>query len=290
MIEEIVKKHLREYYGDFTLVRLTGGYTNETFLLKGIQSSLVVKVANTNNKHIENEISSLKIMQETEVVPRVYDLIETNHLKLVVMEYRQGLHGQSIIEKHDFETAKTLYKSLGETLANSIHINIFPNTSKGIRESTVNVMNLNLDFVPEILISKSRDILQNINESKKDWVLTHGDYGVHNVLFSAESGLTVLDWEWSEWAHPLTDIIWVCWFTKLHYPEQADLLNQLFLEEYKKFNQVKLSPEKVKAYSLYKVWKVLHKVEQAPQAVQEEWIRRLKWTIDTELISSSMYY
>jgi hypothetical protein len=31
--ENIIKKHLNEKYGDFKLGRLTGGYTNGTFLL-----------------------------------------------------------------------------------------------------------------------------------------------------------------------------------------------------------------------------------------------------------------
>jgi hypothetical protein len=83
--------------------------------------------------------------------------------------------------------------------------------------------------------------------------------------------------------NPLTDIGWVCWFTKLHYPEYADSLISLFIEEYKNYNPVDLSLETLKAYCVYKVWKVLHKVQKSPKDVQEEWIRRLKWTIETDL-------
>ncbi|MDQ0192538.1 hypothetical protein J2T20_000877 [Paenibacillus wynnii] len=45
--------------------------------------------------------------------------------------------------------------------------------------------------------------------------------------------LNVLDWEWAEWAewgHPLNDVGWVVWFTKLHYPQLAPVLNNAFVE------------------------------------------------------------
>jgi aminoglycoside phosphotransferase (APT) family kinase protein len=291
LTEQMLKKYLQDKYkyGDFTPVRLTGGYTNETFLLNGTYPLLVVKVANSFNEDIQNEINCLNITQETGVVPKIYDLIETNDLQIIVMEYREGTNGQSILDNRDLERAKELYKSLGESLAKSIHSKKYNFTSNGIKECNLHQLNLNLDFVPEALIKKSKEILQKINDPKEEWVLTHGDYGMHNVLYTDNNTLTVLDWEWSEWANPLTDIGWVCWFTKLHYPEYANILTHLFIEEYKIYNPVHLSPEILKAYCLYKVWKVLHKIKNAPLEVQQEWVRRLKWTIETNIFNFSFF-
>lgn len=68
MIEEL----LTEKYGDFKLVRLTGGYTNETFLLTGSHIPLVIKVAKTINEDIDNELNCLKITHKTGITLKAY--------------------------------------------------------------------------------------------------------------------------------------------------------------------------------------------------------------------------
>jgi aminoglycoside phosphotransferase (APT) family kinase protein len=229
--EQILIKLMNAKYGNFTPVRLSGGYTNETFLLDGTFPPLVAKVASLMNEDIHNEISCLHRMRGTGLVPKVYDFIQSNDVQITVMEYREGINGQSLIDNHDIEKTRELYKSLGKSLATSIHSIPYKNASKEIRTCDLSVLNFELGFVTEALIHHSKDILKKINDTPEEWVLTHGDYGMHNVLLSESNSLTVLDWEWSEWANPLTDIGWVCWFTKLHYPEQAALLNSLFVED-----------------------------------------------------------
>lgn len=203
------------------------------------------------------------------------------------MEFRKGINGQAILDNNELEKTKELYKSLGESLAKSIHSYKYNKTS-GLNECSLNETTFHLDFVPENLITNSKRILQNIHDIKGEWVLTHGDYGIHNVLYTDSNTLTILDWEWAEWANPLTDIGWVCWFTKLHYPEQADSLLSLFIKEYRNYNPIHLSPETLKAYCVYKVWKVLHKIQNSSKEVQEEWIKRLKWTLETDIINFSL--
>jgi thiamine kinase-like enzyme len=285
LVEKIIEELLKEKYGDFNLVRLTGGYTNDTFLLNHSPSPLVIKVANTFNADIENEIHCLNLTQDTGITPKIYDLIKTEDLQIIVMEYRKGINGQTILDNKEIERTKELYKSLGESLAKRIHSKRYNPTSK-IKEFNLNEIDFNLDFVPESLLTNAKRSLQNINEAKEEWVLTHGDYGIHNVLYTDTNTLTVLDWEWAEWANPLTDIGWVCWFTKLHYPEYADSLNSMFIEEYQLYNPIHVSNETLQAYCVYKVLKVLHKVQKSPKVVQEEWIRRLKWTMETDIFSS----
>ena len=284
MIEQKLKELLTDKYGDFTAIRLTGGYTNETFLLKGTSPLLVVKIANSFNVDIQNEIYSLRSIEETGVAPKVIDFIETPLGQITVMEYREGKNGQTIIDRGNLETNKEIYKALGKELSTRIHSQKYKSISNGIKEFNIEELNFNLDFVPGILIQHSKQILKELNDNKEEWVLTHGDFGVHNVLCTVNNSLTVIDWEWAEWANPLIDIAWVYWFTKLHYPEQSNTLNPLFIEEYKKHTSVHLSTEKLKAYCLYKVWKILNKIGNAPREVQLEWVRRLRWTIETDII------
>jgi serine/threonine protein kinase len=170
LIEQLLKKHLIDKYGDFTPVRLTGGYTNETFLLNGTRPPLVVKVANPINQDIQNEINCLNITQETGVVPKFYDLIQEHNVQITVMEYREGQNGQSILDNNDLERTKVLYKSLGKVLSECIHSRQYDFTSNGIKECDLQRLNLDLDFVPEILKQNSKEILGEINDTQEEWV------------------------------------------------------------------------------------------------------------------------
>ncbi|RUL50349.1 aminoglycoside phosphotransferase family protein [Lysinibacillus antri] len=282
-LTEQLFKQLKNIYGDFSPIRLAGGYTNATFLLDGTQPLLVAKVSNVYSQDIDNEVNCLKLIHETGIAPKFYQLFKINENQINVMEYRNGENGQSILDSNNAENAKELYISLGENLAKNIHSKKYNSSSNGIKECDLHDIKMNLDFVPTELINKSKLILRKVNDSKQNWVLTHGDFGVHNVLYTEDNVLTVLDWEWSEWANPLNDVGWVCWFTKLHYPEQANSLNSLFIEQYKANSPILLSSESLKGYCVYKVWKILHKIKKAPLEVKQEWVRRLEWTIETDI-------
>ncbi|WP_169525533.1 aminoglycoside phosphotransferase family protein [Pseudalkalibacillus hwajinpoensis] len=283
-MREILQKYLKEKYGEFTPTRLVGGYTNDTYLINATCPQLVAKVGRLSNSDLKNEVNSLEITKEISVVPKIYDYIKKDGVQIIVMEYCEGINGQSILDHNDLETTKILYRVLGKTLSNSVHSLKFKPNLKPLNQCNIKEINLDLDFVPEILIQRTQKILNNVDDKENDWVLTHGDYGIHNVLFTKENSITVLDWEWAEWANPLIDVGWVCWFTKLHYPHHSDILNSIFINEYKIHSSVELSSDKLKAYCLYKVWKVLNKVTQAPEDVRQEWVRRLRWTLDTDLI------
>lgn len=201
LIEKLLQNHLITKYGDFIPVRLAGGYTNETFLLDGIQPPVVAKVIDTVNDEIENEINCLKLTQETGITPKIYDVMKIDGIQIIIMEYRKGINGQTILDSEDLNIKKELYKSLGQTLAKRIHSKKF-HVSGGIKECNFNELKFNLDFVPDVLINNSKTLLNNIKDRQEEWVLTHGDYGAHNILYTDTQTLTVLDWEWSEWAKP----------------------------------------------------------------------------------------
>lgn len=284
MIEEITEK-LKSRFGDIHLTRLTGGYTNLTFLIEGTDPLLVAKVVHFSNQDTINEIKALKLLEETGVTPLLHDVFDTSNMRIVLMEYKKGIHGQSILDSEDSESETILYKIMGRLLALEVHTNHFSKNDMGIRKSNMAMLKaagLDLEYVPVKLVKQAMQLLSNA-ELEEHWVLTHGDYGPHNVLFESRKHVNILDWEWAEWGNPLNDIAWVCWFTRLHYSEKAALLNRAFIDEYIIHNPLSFSSDQIKASCIYKVLNILMRLRNAPVEVQQEWVRRLEWTIHTNI-------
>jgi hypothetical protein len=105
---------------------------------------------------------------------------------------------------------------------------------------------------------------------------------VTRLMSDTENNFSVLDWEWAEWGNALNDVAWICWFTKLHYSEIANILNRTFMEEYISYNPISIAPDQLKTCSVYKVWNVLHRVRHAKREVKTEWLRRLEWTLNID--------
>jgi len=280
---EIITKEL-EFKYSCRLVRLTGGYTHTTFLMEGTSPLLVAKVSGSLDADLRNEISCLNFLKKSGITPIIHDVLDIADRCVVLMDYKPGLHGQSIIDSGQLEQAQLVYENLGRFLASHIHSHTYHADPYGIRQSNASLQKSKVDapFVPEKLIMQSNVILSGLNDNKQIWVLTHGDYGSHNVLFEEGSSFNVLDWEWAEWGNALNDVAWVCWFTKLHYAEIAVVLNKCFIDEYMSHNPISISPDQLKAYSVYKVWNVLDRVRHAAAEVQAEWVRRLEWTIQID--------
>lgn len=280
MIEKIMKELEARY--SCSLVRLAGGYTNLTFLMEGTSPVLVAKVANLSNHDILNEINSLMLIEGLCPAPVILDVVEMNDMRIMVMDYKDGVNGQSILDARDLELAEILYKGIGQLLALQIHSTSFDENPRGIRKSNIATLlesNLLLDFVDDELIKQSIEILSAVDVNKQNWVLTHGDYGLHNILSDEDYNMNVIDWEWSEWGDPINDIAWVCWFTKLHYPEHAHFLNTHFIKSYLLNNPIAITRQQLKASCIYKVWNILYRVDHATKEVQNEWVRRLEWTL-----------
>lgn len=279
MSVHLLEKLLKGKYGVFESVRLTGGYTNQTYYLSRITPPLVAKIGNGTSVSLLNEANCLKLLAGSKIAPELYEYIETPEARIILMDYSQGTNGQSILDEQDIATAEHIYIKLAEVLAMDIHSHTYKELQVEITKSNLAELKLDLKFVPDELIHRSRSHINIIMESGDDLVLTHGDYGIHNVLYE-DGSLIVLDWEWAEWGNPLSDISWVCWFTQLHYPRYSKKMNDLFIKEYQRHCSCEISAEKLKAFSVYKVWKVLNKIEDAPIDVQQEWVRRLKWTLN----------
>jgi tRNA A-37 threonylcarbamoyl transferase component Bud32 len=249
--------------------------------MEGTSPPLVAKVTNLSNEDTLNEINVMKLLQGSCDTPLVHDVLEIDGKRIIIMDCMQGVVAQSILDNRDWSRAEQIYRNMGMLLASQIHSRTYSGQAQGIRLSNRDAVAriiAELEFVPGLLGRDSMRILSAADTGEQPWVLTHGDYGVHNLLCEAEA-LHVLDWEWAEWGNPLNDVAWVCWFTKLHYSGQAWALNTAFIEGYLSAGRLPFSPQQLKAGSVYKVWNVLYRLRIAPKEVQREWVRRLEWTL-----------
>lgn len=152
-----------------------------------------------------------------------------------------------------------------------------------IRLFDSSALDFSLDFVPEELRDASRRFLDRLPlTAESDRVLTHGDFGIHNVLLTDEGEVTVLDWEWAEWADPRMDVAWCCWFTAFHYPHVSGTLNEAFLATYLAHNPMEITSNELKTYALYRIWVILSLIRSSSSDVKAEWVERLAWTLQHE--------
>lgn len=279
---DIIKKAFDSRLDDIKPVTLSGGYTNQTFLIEGTNPLVVAKVSDLANMDAENEVKCLNLLQGKVGAPRVHDVKRFKEWRIVVMDYTPGRNGQTFLDEGNWKRANVLYRIMGEVLSSRLH-SVSYDESFGIREQNRMIPLHENSFVPVHLVQQSQFVIDQLNQNETTTrTFTHGDFGPHNVLFTEQNELTILDFEWSEWADPMTDISWLCWFTKLHYPNQARSLISSFLEGYGQLPP-SFSKESVKMWAIFKVWQVLVRLEKGSEKAKKEWVRRLEWTLTWEL-------
>ena len=80
------------------------------------------------------------------------------------------------------------------------------------------------------------------------------------------------------------DIAWVLWFTNIHYPNYCQILSNVFINTYLKHNSINISEKLVKVYSISNVLKILNRIKEENIESKKEWVRRLNWTIENDLL------
>ena len=94
-----------------------------------------------------------------------------------------------------------------------------------------------------------------------------------------------MDWEWTGWGNPLQDISNVLWFVNLHYPNLCHELSNIFLDSYCTYNNIKISEDYIKAFCISKCINILNIIKDDINN-KNEWIKRLKWTIERNFLKS----
>lgn len=278
-----MKEILKEKYGAYRAVRMTGGFTNATYWLKGDTSNLVAKVANLSNRDIENEKFVLYFLKDKAFTPQMFDSFMSGDSQVIVTHYMSGRNGQAILDAGDIRLARKLFSKMGRCLAQQIHSCSFDGNRHKLRIGQSGPFQFDNFYLSETLREKCNSLVSESSFREQDWVLTHGDFGAHNLLIEDESEqLTVIDWEWAEWFHPLVDLAWTCWNTKLHYPHLADQLLADFLKAYLSVKPILFTEEELMVFVLYKLHTILTRMELANKETQKKWTHRLEWTLDSD--------
>lgn len=275
---------LTKKYGPVEPIRLTGGFTNATYLLHGTNPALVAKVANLSNLDIENESRALLFLKDSTHTPRIVDMVSEKGSRIVITQFLEGENGQAVLDTGDVHRSENLFKEMGRCLADGVHARLYEGNRQNLRLGNLYGSSDSLDFAPRALLMGCHEVLDRLDAPLEEWVLTHGDFGAHNVLVKSGRPLTVIDWEWAEWFHPLVDLAWVCWNTKLHYPAIADRLNHAFLQSYQSRKPINFEADTLKAFALYKLRNILFRMQNADRQTQEKWIHRLEWTLNSEIL------
>jgi aminoglycoside phosphotransferase (APT) family kinase protein len=205
---EAQQRFLTEYFGPVQCVPVTISGTNFIYILEGIDPPRVVKIAGLSPDDVRNEYACLRLLAGRDVVawgvaPRPYELLEHAGTCILVMERRQGVNLlETILElnKGDWQQALPLYTRLGTWLATLIHSHAFGGADGGIRmarDAMPKAEDMLLDYVPTDLAQTSYALLSSLPQDSAQWVLTHGDYGTHNVLVAADDAPTIFDWEFA---------------------------------------------------------------------------------------------
>jgi thiamine kinase-like enzyme len=206
------------------------------------------------------------------------------------MEARRGQNLLEIIlELNRTAWRETLpyYWKLGDWLARIHTYHYLPgNNIRSSELQHVKEVLWSAAFVPEEVRRQSYEVLNRIEERETEWVLTHGDYGVHNVLVSEAGEASVIDWEFGEWNDALNDVANVHFWTHLHFPETAKERCRSFLEGYTSQRPMRLSAGLLRSYCIYRIWVILLRVGKLPEEVKDEWVRRLRWALQHDFTTS----
>lgn len=105
--------------------------------------------------------------------------------------------------------------------------------------------------------------------------LTHGDAGLHNVLWDGAAAALV-DWEWAGWADPLRDLAWLAWTLRFR-----GLPLDLWAELARGYGRPLLADAPaLRALALGQIADILLRAHAGP--AWEEWLRRARWTLQLD--------
>lgn len=283
MIIDSIKTYLRDRFGDIQFIPATVSGTNQIYFLKGTTPPRVAKIAGLKPADICNEYYCLKFLEESGLVPKPESLDCVAGATVLIMEARPGHNLLEIVlalNRTAWQGTLPYYWNLGNWLAQIHEYRYVANNN--IRTSElqhVKEVLSSVAFVPEHVRHQSYEALCGIEERDTEWVLTHGDYGIHNVLVTEAEEASVIDWEFGEWNDSLNDVANVHFWTHLHFPENAGERCRSFLDGYTFRRPISFSADLLRSYCIYRIWVILLRVGELPEQIKAEWVRRLRWAL-----------
>jgi|GEM_PF-880374 len=279
---------LREKYKNCVITPVTGGGTNELYAVSRNGGTRLVKVAGISSEDTVNEYNALQLLAEANETPKVYDLFYIGHRAAIEMEFIRGRNMLDLIlEQNDRQNIYLYFEKLGRVLSNlhSQRLTGAGTSRKGIevRSNTVNDFEsfLEIDYVPREILNEAVGMLKRIRLRDDESILTHGDYGYHNVLIAEDGTAKVIDWEFAELNHPLNDIANVFFWTHLHSSEDAKERCRRFISAYAENAPIR-DEGLLMPFCVYKVLLIMKRTLNLPDHVKNEWVRRLRWVMSEQ--------
>ena len=265
--------------GDFAAT--TGGFSNLTVIASIGGQRCVIKAATTALKRadVRREAALLRLLPASTLpIPRLLALAEDEEWTIAVTGWLAGEHGLAVLERAP-EQLEALYRALGLLLANIHRTPISAPTHAPQLEDRIHhalarlpALELESDLRAALLEALEHPIWR-----AQPYGLTHGDAGLHNLLWDGRI-TALLDWEWAGWGTPLLDLAWLYW--TIQWRRLPPVLWHSFLAGYGSGPALAngFAPDEMRALALGQIASILVRV-QGQTAAWDEWQRRLRWTI-----------
>jgi aminoglycoside phosphotransferase (APT) family kinase protein len=266
--------------GDFAAT--SGGFSNLTALatIGGERCAIKAATAPLRRADVRREAQVLRLLGERGLaVPMVLALVEGEAWTIAVTRYVAGEHGLAVLSRAP-EQLDALYHALGQLLAQLHRLPLLgvPPLAERMEYALVALPALDLETD---LSTALQDALEHPIWRSHPAGLAHGDAGLHNLLWNGRIA-ALLDWEWSGWGAPLLDLGWLAW--TIRWRDLPLTLWEAFLAGYGDgpalANSVRT--EDLRALALGQIASILVRSHGQPGA-WDEWLRRLRWTIDIDL-------
>jgi aminoglycoside phosphotransferase (APT) family kinase protein len=265
--------------GDFAAT--TGGFSNLTVIASIEAQRCMIKAAASALKRadVRHEATLLRLLHASELpIPRLLALIEDEAWTLAVTRWLAGAHGLAVLERAP-DQLEAIYQALGQLLANIHRTPVaaparVPQLEDRIHHALARLPALELESDLRAALLEG---LQHPIWHAQPHCLTHGDAGLHNLLW--EGRITaLLDWEWAGWGTPLLDLAWVNW--TIQWRRLPPALWQGLLAGYAAGPALAngATPDDLRALALGQIASILVRSHGQPAAWQE-WQRRLRWTM-----------
>jgi len=234
---------------------LSRGAHNETFLLNTSKTKYVIKIENNPMyKNIKQEYDVLKMLKG-EFGPKVYLYDKLNNREFIVMEFIEGKNPSRKANREFIIKMANWYKQLHKykkvlNLKEKNKLNIV-NKYKQNRKTINNFKS----EVPSNCWNKYHKILCDLDEliiqidPLHKYSLVQGDPTRSNVFIN-KSKIKLIDWEFSRYDYPETDIT----FFEYSYDLNKNLKN-LFLETYGYKNKKTLNLFRIDLYLGLITWR-----------------------------------
>ena len=266
------------------LAPTTGGFSHQSAYVTIGEEPCVVKAASISHRRmaLRREARILQVLSGSSLpAPAPIALAEDDGWTVEVQRFVAGTPGLQLLAETPGDLGQ-IYESLGRLLA-AIHSAPLASMDMELRCDQASTA---LAALPDLALDAGLCTELSASLAHPAWnpvapCLTHGDAGLHNLLWDRRI-TALLDWEWAGWGQPLLDLAWVYWTIRWR-----SLPGQLWISFLRAYGPgpavagADLSGS-LRALALGQVASILVRSRDEP-AAWAEWLRRAHWTLALDI-------